>query len=215
MKRNDHGPAGGFLSFTCSRAGLPVRGRSRRAPGSLPIPRRPEAVGSRRDFERGDDRRLVGVWNRSVFEVEPERLFSGSRAPPRPSPLTRDRDLEAAGDVPRQLMRDRCGESHGEKLEYTVSATGSGLLRCKCVNYQDADGLRARECNGLASRSGLFRSALERRLYRVQASHDSGMNPVDQRPVVALQHVDARPHDARDLKHGDARCLRVRGERRA
>jgi hypothetical protein len=39
--------------------------------------------------------------------------------------------------------------------------------------------------------------------------------PVEQRPLVALDHSHARPHHAGELEHGDTGGERVGGERRA
>ena len=77
-----------------------------------PVQKRQAAVGSRSDVDRSDNRRLGQIRDGSVLEVElqsfsevVERLL-GSLA------LTGDLDLEAAGDVPRSLVRDRSSQPH-------------------------------------------------------------------------------------------------------
>ena len=70
VERHDHcAPVGvAELGRDC-RAGRPRQNRSCRAHERPPIPRRPEVVDSRSDFDRGDDRRLAQIGRGRVLDA--------------------------------------------------------------------------------------------------------------------------------------------------
>lgn len=74
------------------------------------------AADSRSDLDRGDDRRLARIRCRYVLEIELERLLEVCQGALHGLTLACDLNLEAAGDIPRRLMRDSGREAYRRSL---------------------------------------------------------------------------------------------------
>ena len=98
------------------------------------------------------------------------------------------------------------GWSHpaGEMLDLRLQMLDLRLEAIAVLIEQQLEEQRATRVGHERLLASHERAPLEVGLEQVEPAGDTGVRAVEQRPVVPLDHPDARAHDPGELEHGDA-----------